>query len=526
MIVPIVLVIVLPIFCAVFGFCFGIATARWRNYLGQHETYSLPSVTNNSNEVAFLEEITIQAPFSSSEATPTAAATLPLTAATSMERQFNIGPSPPGLAQIRTPPRRRNSTDEILDSQQAETPINTRINKGKDGAATPYTTITRHGSPTAHLMGHLVRCASQAIDQMESRSVLQRLTSADATQFFAPSPMPSAFLFSPAAGTAAGQQQDSQAFTTGADEIHMDEVDLISKLGGGSFGSVYRGAWRGAPVAVKYIRTRTDKADSLGSAIREVVLSKKLTHPNIVQTFSWTVLAQPPPQVATGGGDEESKKKSEEGHASIAGVLDFSSRNSSNVSEIARLSSSLLLHRNGSIDEEEKQVVEEGRVEVIPRREELYSIPAVWNNTINNSSKSTTSTRPNNSSQNKQQLKTTAASLAADNMKIKSPLSSSPCSSSPSLNSNLNSRGVKRRRTGLDSATLSPTTLELDPRMDSFNSEEGFGSPIKKKRKILFFTINLSFHKQKALINAKLSMFSFCRWWCTIYIQFRKSRID
>lgn len=53
---------------------------------------------------------------------------------------------------------------------------------------------------------------------------------------------------------------------------------------------MYKAAWRGAGVAVKYIVCPTDDADSLGRAIREVVLSKKMSHPNVVQCYSWTVL--------------------------------------------------------------------------------------------------------------------------------------------------------------------------------------------------------------------------------------------
>jgi Protein kinase domain len=499
---PVLLVIVLPILCAIFGFAFGIATAHWRSYLGKHDTYSQPSVTNNSNEVSCLEEITVEVSSPALATVSTLAITSKeqqqqLLSPTPLEEQFNIGLPTPGLAQIRTPIRRQISGDTYnLDSQQAMTPNNmtTPVNKGISASAvaaaaalrpTAYSTTTRHGSPTAHLMGHLVRCASQAIDQIESRSVLHRLTSTDAiaanSHFFAaPSPMPGNFLLSPAAGVADQHTQyfnsnNNTTFSSGADEIHMDEVDLISKLGGGSFGSVYRGAWRGAPVAVKYIRTRTDKADSLGGAIREVVLSKKLTHPNIVQTFSWTVLAQP--QVV---GEEENEEngnleRSKENYniSTTAEVLDFS-RHGSDVSEIAGLSSSFL-HRNGSIEEEE-EVEEAAAAAAVKEAEELerYSIPAVWNNNIKtsrrNDSNSLLSNQHNGQNQQqKQQLQGTATS---------SPSSSSSCS--------LNIRGVKRRRTGLDSATPSPTSLGLDPRMDSFNSEEGFGSPVKKKRKKIF----------------------------------------
>mgnify|MGYP001106673897 CR=1 FL=1 len=49
--------------------------------------------------------------------------------------------------------------------------------------------------------------------------------------------------------------------------------------------AVYKASWRQAPVAVKYIVCRTDDHDSLGRAIREVVLSKKMSHPNVVSTW-------------------------------------------------------------------------------------------------------------------------------------------------------------------------------------------------------------------------------------------------
>jgi hypothetical protein len=461
----IVLVIILPILCAIFGFAFGIVAARWRSYVGKHNTYFQPSVKNNSAEVFCLEEIKIQTSSPCVELKHAASrnSSTQLATATATEDQFNIGLPPPGLAQIRTPVRHSSCDFFNLDSQQAKTPVNMikPINRGLCAAAkpahisTPYNT-SQHGSPTAHLMGHLVRCASQAIDQIESRSVLHRLTSIDAaagaeTPFFAaPSPLPSGFLLSPAAGT------DNPAFNTGADEIHMDEVDLISKLGGGSFGSVYCGAWRGAPVAIKYIRTRTDKADSLGGAIREVVLSKKLTHPNIVQTFSWTVLAQP--SVLDDDDNRQSTERISDNNNSSR--LDFG-RNGSDASEIARLSYSFF-HRNGSKEEEQEGAVTAAVTEV--EELERYSIPAVWNNnaTTSRAARST----PILKEQQKQQLRTTITK------------SESPSSSSSSI-----TRGVKRRRTGLDSATPSPTTLGLDPRMDSFNSEEGFGSPVKKKRK-------------------------------------------
>ena len=51
-----------------------------------------------------------------------------------------------------------------------------------------------------------------------------------------------------------------------------------------------QGLWRGAPVAVKYTRCDTSNAAALERCIREVVLSRRLSHPHVVQTFAWTVL--------------------------------------------------------------------------------------------------------------------------------------------------------------------------------------------------------------------------------------------
>ena len=70
----------------------------------------------------------------------------------------------------------------------------------------------------------------------------------------------------------------------------MDEIDLLECVGKGGYGCVYKASWRGAGVAVKYIVCPVEDSESLGRAIREVVLSKKMSHPNVVQCYAWTVL--------------------------------------------------------------------------------------------------------------------------------------------------------------------------------------------------------------------------------------------
>ena len=73
----------------------------------------------------------------------------------------------------------------------------------------------------------------------------------------------------------------------------MDEIDLQEQIGKGGQGAVYKGTWRGAPVAVKYAICNTQDMDAIEQSVLEVVLSKKMSHPNVVQTYAWTVLTAP-----------------------------------------------------------------------------------------------------------------------------------------------------------------------------------------------------------------------------------------
>jgi len=65
------------------------------------------------------------------------------------------------------------------------------------------------------------------------------------------------------------------------------DVHVMQFIGRGSFGCVYKGAWQGAPVAVKYMLS-TDR-QQLHISATEAVLSKALSHPNVVQTFACNV---------------------------------------------------------------------------------------------------------------------------------------------------------------------------------------------------------------------------------------------
>lgn len=54
---------------------------------------------------------------------------------------------------------------------------------------------------------------------------------------------------------------------------------------------MHQGQWRGAAVAVKYSRCRLADPAALEQMVREAVLSKRMSHPHVVQTYAWTVLS-------------------------------------------------------------------------------------------------------------------------------------------------------------------------------------------------------------------------------------------
>ena len=72
----------------------------------------------------------------------------------------------------------------------------------------------------------------------------------------------------------------------------MNEIDIAEQIGRGGYGAVYKGSWRGAQVAVKYIICDVADADAVNQSVREVVLSKKMSHPNVVQTYGFTMTAR------------------------------------------------------------------------------------------------------------------------------------------------------------------------------------------------------------------------------------------
>ena len=57
-----------------------------------------------------------------------------------------------------------------------------------------------------------------------------------------------------AAVTMAADDAAATASAAGVDEIEITEIDMGKLVGGGSFGQVYAGTWRGTAVAVKLLR--------------------------------------------------------------------------------------------------------------------------------------------------------------------------------------------------------------------------------------------------------------------------------
>lgn len=64
----------------------------------------------------------------------------------------------------------------------------------------------------------------------------------------------------------------------------LDGVEVGPLLGKGSFGSVYKGRWRGTLVAIKVLEAGLSEAGDDGS--RESLLSASIAHPNVVQSHT------------------------------------------------------------------------------------------------------------------------------------------------------------------------------------------------------------------------------------------------
>jgi len=65
-------------------------------------------------------------------------------------------------------------------------------------------------------------------------------------------------------------------------EIPFSELELGSLVAEGGYSEVYKGAWKGRPVAIKMMKCRVLDDSSLKEFDKEVSIMRKLSHPNIV----------------------------------------------------------------------------------------------------------------------------------------------------------------------------------------------------------------------------------------------------
>lgn len=76
------------------------------------------------------------------------------------------------------------------------------------------------------------------------------------------------------------RRQKHQSDTLQSALLHLTEVEIDERLGGGNFGEVYRGTWQGSTdVALKKLKD----SEHLQDFLREATALLSLNHPNIVR---------------------------------------------------------------------------------------------------------------------------------------------------------------------------------------------------------------------------------------------------
>ncbi|KAK9833636.1 hypothetical protein WJX74_001172 [Apatococcus lobatus] len=163
-----------------------------------------------------------------------------------------------------------NVTPESQQDSRIRARIDTHDGIQKSLGRSPLQNIRRTGSTELVDICRTASAISMFLEEAEQRPLINRLLS-----------MPSI--------PRAPGLMDAQVLESGNLQVQMDEIDLEEQIGRGGFGAVYKGSWRGAQVAVKYIICDVADADAVDQSVREVVLSKKMSHPNVVQTYGFTM---------------------------------------------------------------------------------------------------------------------------------------------------------------------------------------------------------------------------------------------
>ena len=71
-------------------------------------------------------------------------------------------------------------------------------------------------------------------------------------------------------------------------QVAREDVQLIKKIGSGSFGLVYSGMWHGTEVAVKVVKddvSQKDKQTAMDMLKKEAKTLTRVHHPNVVVGF-------------------------------------------------------------------------------------------------------------------------------------------------------------------------------------------------------------------------------------------------
>ncbi|GLI70421.1 hypothetical protein VaNZ11_015187, partial [Volvox africanus] len=93
-----------------------------------------------------------------------------------------------------------------------------------------------------------------------------------------------------------GYQSMSGVVKTIQAELRDPDLHLEAMIAHGTFGAVYRGVWRGLPVAVKIMVVANEPDSSITEgrqarqrAVLEAAISLSMAHPNVVVTYSYDV---------------------------------------------------------------------------------------------------------------------------------------------------------------------------------------------------------------------------------------------